>query len=141
MLPISAYGKTTPKSAFKAGYPAFPKTIGEHIRKRRMDLGLFQKEVAEIVGTSIDCITFWENDRSQPQIHFYPKIISFLGYYPFEEVDSLSGRITKYRHLNGLTYKQLGKVLGVDGSTVASWEAGKTVPSAHTRKYVLNCML
>jgi DNA-binding XRE family transcriptional regulator len=90
------------KSGFKTGYPAFPVTIGEHIRKRRMDLGLFQKEVAEIVGTSIECITFWENVRSQPQIHFYPKIISFLGNYPFNEVDTFSGKLLKYRHLKGL---------------------------------------
>jgi len=124
------------KSGFKAGYPAFPKTIGEHIRKRRMDLGLFQKDVAEIVDTSIDCITFWENGRSQPQIHYYPKIISLLGYYPFEESDSFIGRIIKFRHMNGLTYKQAGKLLGVDGSMVVSWEAGKTVPSA-----ILDCIL
>src|SRR5690606_30970241 len=85
-LPISRYAKTTPKSVFKADYPTFPETLGQHIRKRRMDLGLFQKDIAEIVGTSIDSITFWENGRAQPQIHFFPKIISFLGYYPFDEV-------------------------------------------------------
>ena len=86
-------------------------------------------------------ITLWENGRSKPQVHFFPKIISFLGYYRFEEVDSFSGKLVKYRRMNGLTYKQLGKVLGVDGSTVASWEARKTVPSALTRKYVLDCVL
>jgi len=139
-LPISEYGKTTLKRAFKAGYPTFPETLGQHIRKRRMDLGLFQKDVAEIVGTSIDCITFWENGRSQPQIHFFPKVISFLGYYPFEEADTFSGKLTKYRHLHGLTYKKLGKRLGVDGSTVASWEARKTMPNESTLRDINICI-
>jgi len=98
----------------------------------------FTKGVALLIGTIIDFITFWENGRSQPQIHFYPKIISFLGNYPFNEVDTFSGKLLKYRHLKGLTYKQLGKVVGVDGSTVASREAGKTVPNAGTITYVLD---
>lgn len=134
-LPISAYSMTTGKSDFKAGYHAFPETVGQHIRKRRIDLGLFQKEVASIIGISTDCITYWENGRAQPQIH-YPKIISFLEYYPFEESDTFDGRITKYRRMNGLTYKQVGKIIGVAGSTVASWEAGKTMPNSSVIKHI-----
>ena len=34
------------------GYPEFPITVGEHIRKKRMDLGLLQREVAEIIGVT-----------------------------------------------------------------------------------------
>jgi len=34
------------------GYPINPKTIGEHIRKKRMDLRLMQKEVAKIIGVT-----------------------------------------------------------------------------------------
>jgi len=42
-------------------YPANPKTIGEHIRKRRMDLGLMQREVAKIIGVTESTIWNWEN--------------------------------------------------------------------------------
>ncbi len=124
------------KSGFNAGYPAFPEAIGEHIKKRRLDLGLLQKDVAKQLDTSEDTITNWENGRAQPQIHFYPKIISFLGYYPFEEIDTFSGKITQYRHMNGLTYKQMGKRVGVDGSTIASWETGKTVPNVSMIQHI-----
>ena len=32
------------------GYPVNPITVGDHIRKRRMDLGLLKREVADIIG-------------------------------------------------------------------------------------------
>jgi hypothetical protein len=35
-----------------SGYPEFPITVGEHIRKKQMDLGLLQTEVADII-----CVT------------------------------------------------------------------------------------
>lgn len=60
-----------------------PKTIGDKIRNRRIELNLFQKEVAQIMGVSEDCITYWENDRSIPQKRYSKKIIGFLGYNPF----------------------------------------------------------
>lgn len=61
-----------------------PKTIGDLIRNRRIELNLFQKEVAEIIGVSEDCITYWENERSIPQKRHLSKITSFLGYNPFQ---------------------------------------------------------
>lgn len=100
-----------------------------------------QKDVVEIVDTSIDCITFWENGRSHPQIHFFPDIISFWRYYPFDEVDAFSCKLLKYRHLHRLTYKQLGKRIGVDGSTVVSWEARKTIPNERILEHVFVCLL
>jgi hypothetical protein len=54
---------------------------------------------------------------------FFPYIISFLGYMPFEvDLTSLSGKLKAHRHINGLSQKQLGEILGVDGATVCSWE-------------------
>lgn len=60
-----------------------PKTIGEHIKRNRVALRLKQREVADIIGVSEDCITYWENERSKPQRRHYHKIIKFLGYNPF----------------------------------------------------------
>jgi DNA-binding transcriptional regulator YiaG len=63
-------------------YPIEPKTIGEHIRKRRMDLKMTQKELSKQFGVSEDTITYWEVGRSKPQKKFYSRIISFLKYTP-----------------------------------------------------------
>jgi DNA-binding XRE family transcriptional regulator len=108
-----------------------PQNTAEHLRKRRLQLKLKQAEVAILIGVSEDCITYWENNRSQPQINQYPKIIQFLGYNPFPlNENTFGGKIKKYRIEHGLSHKQLGKRLGVDPSTIGSWEDGKTFPSS-----------
>lgn len=110
-------------------YPSEPSTIGEHIKKKRIELKLLQSDVATLFKVSTDCITYWENDRSTPQIKYAPKIIDFLGYSPFKfEKASLSGRLKAYRWHNGLSCKKLGKILNVAGTTVSAWEKGKQLP-------------
>lgn len=42
---MSQYAKTIQKPHAQ-GYPENPKTIGEHLKKKRMDLGLYQAEAA-----------------------------------------------------------------------------------------------
>ncbi|OGQ13087.1 MAG: hypothetical protein A2026_07180 [Deltaproteobacteria bacterium RBG_19FT_COMBO_46_12] len=67
-------------------------TIGDHIRKRRMDLKLTQKEVAEKLGVDKTAIQFWENNRVKPSLGNIPKIIEFLGYDPLgEEKEKAAG--------------------------------------------------
>jgi len=41
------------------GYPTNPVTIGDHIRKRRMDLGLLQREFREIIGITESSVWNW----------------------------------------------------------------------------------
>jgi DNA-binding XRE family transcriptional regulator len=71
--------------------------IGLHIRRKRLELGLRQEDVANQIGVSIDCVAFWENGRSKPQVQHMPKIIEFLGYnpVPYENV-TIGGRIKNY---------------------------------------------
>ncbi len=47
------------------GYPVNPETIGEHIRKKRMDNRLMQSEVANIIGVSEESIWNRKNDRTK----------------------------------------------------------------------------
>ena len=62
-------------------YPTNPITIGEHIRKRRMDLGLLQREVAEIIGVTESSVWNWEHG-TEPELQYNQSIIRFLGYIP-----------------------------------------------------------
>ena len=41
-------------------YPKDPKTLGERIRKVRMDRGLLIRELAALVGVSADTVINWE---------------------------------------------------------------------------------
>ncbi len=105
-----------------------------------MDRSLLQKEVAKIVGVSEDCITYWENGRSEPQIQFMPYIIEFLGYMPIElNTSTLGGKIKAYRIKHGLSHKRMGKILGVDGSTIGVWETKNTV--GHNKKVLVDTIL
>ncbi len=106
-------------------YPEYPKTIGDHIRKKRMDLKLLQKDVSKIFKVSEDSITFWENNRNEPQIKYYPRIIKFLGYYPFDlDLTTFMGRLKAYRYVNGLSQMHFATLMNIDPATVKRWETG-----------------
>jgi DNA-binding XRE family transcriptional regulator len=61
------------------GYPLRPKTLGDRIKKKRMDMGLFQKDVARIIGVSTDTITNWEKGWTEPGRRNICKIEPFLS--------------------------------------------------------------
>jgi transcriptional regulator with XRE-family HTH domain len=119
----------TSKLPLPARYPKELKTFADHLRKRRYDLKLSQPQVAKIIGVSIDTITYWENDRSQPTLMNMPKIVSFLGYSPvIMDVKTIGDKIKNLRIQNGLSQKKLAELLDVDPSTLASWEQNKRSP-------------
>ncbi len=60
-------------------YPARPRTLGEKIRKHRMDLGLFQRDVAKFVGVKTDTVTLWEKGRRKPSENNLRRIKHFLA--------------------------------------------------------------
>jgi len=84
--PFVAFFSTKPKlkltikrpEKYPKGYPIKPKTFGEKLRKHRMDLGLFQKDVAKFIGVSTDTITYWEKGRTEPSKKNIVKIKEFL---------------------------------------------------------------
>ena len=64
------------------GYPERPKSLGEHIKKRRLDLGLLQREVSAQISVNPWTVANWEKGRTIPAKRFVPKILRFLGYEP-----------------------------------------------------------
>jgi transcriptional regulator with XRE-family HTH domain len=98
-------------------------TIGDHIRKKRLDLNLFQKDVAKLLGVKECTITNWEKNHSQPTIHYLHKIIQFLGYIPFEITGISSGeKIKFYRTIRGISQKNLAREISIDPGTLSRWE-------------------
>jgi transcriptional regulator with XRE-family HTH domain len=127
-LPCLRYRRTNAKP-YPASYPNNPSSIGEHIRKKRMDLGLLQADIAKQLRVSDETINNWENGHRVPQINFYPRIFLFLGYNPVVlDENTIAGKIFAYRCRFGLSYRSFGKQLGVDASTVRGWEHGKCQP-------------
>jgi transcriptional regulator with XRE-family HTH domain len=104
--------------------------LGDHLRKRRLDLALTQRDVAIRLGADEASVWNWEKNRSSPAFRFVPRIIEFLGYVPDDtKPESFGQRIVAFRRLRGLTQKELARRLGVDRSTIASWEQGEHRPT------------
>ena len=89
-------------------------TIGEHIRNKRLSLGLLPKDVAQLINVSTDTITYLETGKYQPRVEHMAKLIAFLGYNPFA-IDSShpGGNIKWYRYEQGLSQEKFGKLIGV----------------------------
>jgi transcriptional regulator with XRE-family HTH domain len=109
------------------GYPEFPITVGEHIRKKRMDLGLLQREVAEIIGVTESSIWNWEHG-TEPELHYNPNIIRFLGYIPFDCPDDTVGRLAWYKRANGLTLNELGQQMQRHPDQLQEWLSATRIP-------------
>ena len=65
-------------------YPAAPKTLGEFLRQKRVDLGLSQRKLAEKLGIGITdtAVEKWEKSQNRPTESRRRRIIEFLGLDP-----------------------------------------------------------
>jgi transcriptional regulator with XRE-family HTH domain len=122
------------------GYPTTPKTIGERLRKRRLDLNLRQLDVADLIGCHETTVVNWEKNHSEPRITYLAAVVAFLGYDPFvAQPEKPTGkapedllwatRLLSWRKARGLTQRQLAQTLQIDPSTVAKWERGERKPT------------
>ncbi len=58
-------------------------TLGDHLRKRRIELGLTLKQVGEKFEVGPKRVLCWEQGHHQPHPKHHRGIIEFLGYDPF----------------------------------------------------------
>ena len=58
------------------------RTLGDHLRKRRLELGLYQKEVAARLGVNEATVGNWEACSCAPSKRMRIRILGFLGYDP-----------------------------------------------------------
>jgi transcriptional regulator with XRE-family HTH domain len=110
-------------------YPKQINSLGDHIRARRLDLKLLQKEVAEQIGVHEQTITGWERNATIPDVRYMPAIIQFLGYNPLPAASSLPERLATARRALGLSQRKMAGKLGVDPATLMGWEAGRHQPT------------
>jgi len=115
------------------GYPSSPTTVGEHIRKVRMDRGLLQREAANQIGADPKTVANWEAGRSEPAIWHWPGVLRMLGFIPFEIGETIPERLRAYRMIRGISQADLATEVGVDESTIQGWETGAQAPSPALR--------
>jgi len=72
-------------------YPTELRSIGDHVRKRRLDLGLLQREVALRIGVDKTTVFNWETGRASPGRRAMAGVVRFLGYEPSVMASNLDG--------------------------------------------------
>ena len=120
--------------------PAYPqelKTLGDHLRKRRLDLGLYQRDVAQCLGVDEATVCNWENGRSSPKLPLIPRVIEFLAYVPIlSSSETFGEKVVTLRRLLGVRQEDLARQLEVDPGTLARWERGDGKPLPRHRRKV-----
>ena len=127
-----------------------PRTIGEHLRKKRFSSGMRQSEVALLLDVSELTLSLWERDKVYPSWSQQAKIAAYLGYDPFTNpvlgrpkgnetscvaffspnvANSLGERIRLRRLQLRKTGKQCAKELGISVKTLWGWERNRRLPT------------
>src|SRR5262245_9527336 len=65
--------------------PREPSTIGGHLRRRRLQLKIFQAEAARRLRVSTVTLSRWECDNVFPTPPHHTRIAAYLGCNPFNE--------------------------------------------------------
>jgi len=124
------------KSLRSVPYIESPKTLSDHVRKRRLELGLLQQDVALWLNVSVWTYRNWENRRTTPGAIVYQRIVEILGYYPHPVPQTLGHRLHKIRRCLGLTSSQAAGLADVDHHTFLMWERDRWTPTVRTRAKV-----
>jgi transcriptional regulator with XRE-family HTH domain len=110
-------------------------TLGQHVKKQRLVLGLSQKEAAERLGVTERTVLHWEKGRIWPPVKSMPAVIRFLGYNPFQAPTTIPERLKAKRRELGWTQKTAARKLGVNPCTWSDWERDGTIMTkGHRRK-------
>jgi transcriptional regulator with XRE-family HTH domain len=127
-----------------------PTTLGQHLKKKRFLAGVRQREAAVKLGVSARTLSLWECDRVYPAWAFQPRLITYLGYDPFNDPTlgrhkgnetscvailspdvpiTLGQKMMQQRLKKRKTRKQMAEDLGVSVKTLWGWETDRWQPS------------
>lgn len=112
-----------------------PITLGDHLRRRRLRLGLYQKDVAAQIGVTTSTIWNWEHGWTI-NLKYIPRVIQFLGYNPIPCPDDIIERLSWYKQVSGLTLEELGAEMGRDPEQLADWLSGRHTPCRQNQEKI-----
>ena len=127
MYPISPVRLQTPKPKHFR-YPSGIVTVGDELRSVRIDRGLTQHQVAEMIGVNRNFICEMELGHHTNTIYALHKVFLFLGYIPTTlniDEKTLKGKLFAYRIKQGYTYNKMASLIGLDKSTIGRFEQGR----------------
>jgi transcriptional regulator with XRE-family HTH domain len=101
--------------------------FGGAIKKRRIELGWLQRDLADALGTCIETVIGWEKHGRAPMARHLPFLIKWLGFDPSPPNLTLGGAVRDRRRSMGMTQESLGNLLSLDPATIATVERNKGV--------------
>lgn len=139
----------------KVAVPKNPTTIGGHLRRRRLQLKIFQSEAARRLHVSTVTLSRWECDKVYPTWKHYRSLIEYLGYDPFPSCglkdpygneppfvailcpETLGQHLRRRRLELKLTLTECASRLAVDRKTARAWEQGRHLPCREHQKVLI----
>lgn len=122
-------------------------TYGTYIRNRRKELGLSQYDVSEILLTSTQALSQYENDKVSINLsvlgafcrvlqvdikHFLTKTVgkdnNLVDSDNFDP-NKFSATLVSFRTSRNLSQKELALALNVSNNKISKWETGNSLPS------------
>jgi DNA-binding XRE family transcriptional regulator len=96
--------------------------MAKNIKRRRLELGLYQRQVADIIGVREGTIPNWEHGVEPELIHM-PAIIRFFGYNPLPTppVDDPLEQLRHFKISNGMDFIRLGEAMSKNHEQLADW--------------------
>ena len=130
-MPFCRQTPLTLKALRAKDYSENPHTLGEHLKKRRKELGLLQREAANQMGIGTDTYANWEKGKTEPVAAQFRPVVEFLGYDPTPAPETLTERLKAKRRELGVTFSQVARYFGWDEGTLTRYLNGTWhMPSA-----------
>lgn len=104
-----------------------PRTLGEHLKRCRIQRRLNQVEAARILKVNPSTILNWEKGHTEPPVEAMPALVQFLGYDPSPEPQSLPERLLAKRRAMGWSIRKAARKLEIDVGTWRDWEQGGVI--------------
>ncbi len=69
----------------------------------------------------------WEKGKKPPLTSHLGAVITFIGYYPFPEPETVGEQLLRVRRIHGWSIREAALHLGVDQSTWGNWERDELI--------------
>lgn len=76
----------------------------------------------------------WETHKTKPPVYYWPRIMAFLGYCPYQQARTFGDRLRLHRMHRGFSYRALARILGIDPGMLSRWENAERKPTQRMRE-------
>jgi len=118
VLPVE---RLTLNGAKPPAFPGVPVTLGDHLEKRRLELGNPPAGGGRADrGVCSFTVAHCKKGQTEPTIRDWPRAIAVLGYDPVPKENTIADRLLALRRRSGLSQRERAAKLGVEERSESS---------------------